>query len=117
LYHKGYNITGSTKIIHRYLLKEVSELLMYYLWLVLPFWQQLDILVYKRKDPPLTFLWPKDRGIWDPSRLTRVIAREARLYLDTALGILTYRYLLCGGFKRDYSVDKKVADQQATHGT
>ena len=61
-YHKGYNISGSTKIIHRYLPKEVSELLVYYLWLVLPFWQQLDILVYKRKDPPSTFLWPKGRG-------------------------------------------------------
>jgi hypothetical protein len=36
-YHKGYNITGSTKIIHRYLPKEVSELLVYYLWLILPF--------------------------------------------------------------------------------
>jgi hypothetical protein len=55
-YHKGYNITGSTKIIHRYLPKEVSELLVYYLWLVLPFWQQLDTLVYKRKDPHSTFL-------------------------------------------------------------
>jgi hypothetical protein len=53
-----------------------------------------------------------------------VIAREARLYLDTTLGILTYRHLaiaiswqhlLCGGFKRDYSVDKKIADEQATH--
>jgi hypothetical protein len=125
-YHKGYNITGSTKIIHRYLPKEVSELLVYYLWLVLPFWQQLDILVYKRKDPPSTFLWPKDRGTWDPSRLTRVIAREARLYLDTTLGILTYRHLAiaiswqhlsCGGFKRDYGVDKKIADEQATHGS
>jgi hypothetical protein len=55
-YHKGYNITGSTKIIHRYLPKEVSELLVYYLWIILPFWQQLDILVYKRKDPHSTFL-------------------------------------------------------------
>lgn len=54
-----------------------------------------------------------------------MIAREARLYLDTALGILTYRHLaiaisrqhpLCGGFKRDYGVDKNVADKQATHG-
>lgn len=36
-YYKGYNITGSTKIIYRYLPKEVSELLVYYLWLVLPF--------------------------------------------------------------------------------
>ncbi|KAI1522763.1 hypothetical protein PtrSN002B_012141, partial [Pyrenophora tritici-repentis] len=86
-YHKGYNITGSTKIIHRYLPKEVSELLVYYLWLILPFWQQLDILVYKRKDPHSTFLWPKGSGTWDSSRLTRVIAREARLYLDTTLSI------------------------------
>jgi hypothetical protein len=125
-YHKGYNITGSTKIIHRYLPKEVSELLMYYLWLILPFWRQLDILVYKRKDPHSTFLWPKGNGTWDSGRLTKVIAREARLYLDTALGILTYRHLAiaisrqhlpCGGFKRDYGVDKKIADQQATHGT
>jgi hypothetical protein len=30
-YHKGYNITGSTKIIHRYLPSEASELLVYYL--------------------------------------------------------------------------------------
>ncbi|KAF7441678.1 hypothetical protein A1F99_140160 [Pyrenophora tritici-repentis] len=125
-YHKGYNITGSTKIIHRYLPKEVSELLVYYLWLILPFWQQLDILVYKRKDPHSTFLWPKGSGTWDSSRLTRVIAREARLYLDTTLSILIYRHLAiaisrqhlpCGGFKRDYGVHKKIADQQATHGT
>ena len=30
-YHKGYSVTGSTKIIHRYLPKEVGELLVYYL--------------------------------------------------------------------------------------
>lgn len=30
-YHKGYTITGSTKIIHRYLPKEVGELVVYYL--------------------------------------------------------------------------------------
>jgi hypothetical protein len=30
-YYKGYNITGSTNIIHQYLPKEVSELLVYYL--------------------------------------------------------------------------------------
>lgn len=36
-YHKGYNIFGSTKIIHRYLPKEVSELVVYHLWFILPF--------------------------------------------------------------------------------
>jgi hypothetical protein len=76
-YHKGYNITGTTKIMHRYLPRGVSELLVYYLWLVLPLWQQLDILVYKRKDLPSTFLWPKDKATWDPSRLTKVTPSEA----------------------------------------
>ena len=36
-YYKGYSITGSTKIIYRYLPPEVSELLIYYLQLVVPF--------------------------------------------------------------------------------
>jgi hypothetical protein len=30
-YHKGYSITNSMKIIHRFLPKEVGELLVYYL--------------------------------------------------------------------------------------
>jgi len=30
-YHKGYSTTGNTKIIYRYLPKEVGELLIYYL--------------------------------------------------------------------------------------
>jgi hypothetical protein len=125
-YHKGYNITGSTKIIHRYLPKEVSELFVYYLWLVLPFWEKLDVLVNKRKDPPSTFLWPKGSGSWDTNRLSKVIAREAAFHLDTKLNILSYRHLAiaisrqhlpCGGFKRDYGVDKKLADEQASHGS
>jgi hypothetical protein len=36
-YHKGYSSQGSTKIIQRYLPRTVSELLIYYLWLVIPF--------------------------------------------------------------------------------
>jgi hypothetical protein len=55
-YYKGYNVTSTLKIIHRYLPKEVSELLVYYLWLVLPFWQKLEVLVYKRKEPPSPYL-------------------------------------------------------------
>jgi hypothetical protein len=36
-YHKGYVMSGDIKIIHRYLLREVSELVVHYLWLVLLF--------------------------------------------------------------------------------
>jgi hypothetical protein len=125
-YHKGYNITGSTKIIHRYLPKEVSELLVYYLWLVLPFSQKLDMLVYKRIAPLSSFLWPKGTESWKASRLTSVLSREGGAHFKTPLNILIYRHiaiaisrqhLSSGGFKRDYGVDKKLADEQATHGT
>lgn len=127
-YYKGYNVTGSTKIIHRFLPREVSELLVYYLWLVLPFWQQLDVLYNKRTEPPSTFLWPlaTGRGSWDVNRLSRVISREATECLKTRLNIMVYRHiaiaisrqhLTSGGFKRDYGIDKKLADEQATHGS
>jgi hypothetical protein len=36
-YYKGYSIQGSAKIIHLYLLHEISELVVYYLQLVLLF--------------------------------------------------------------------------------
>ena len=41
-YHKGYEVKGDVKIIHRYLLREVGELVVWYLWLVLPF-----VIVYE----------------------------------------------------------------------
>lgn len=41
-YHKGYSVSNSTKIIHRFLSKPVSELVVYYLWLVMPFAQNLE---------------------------------------------------------------------------
>jgi hypothetical protein len=47
---EGYSITNSTKIIHRYLPQEVSELLVYYLWLVLPFCTQLKLLALNSKE-------------------------------------------------------------------
>jgi hypothetical protein len=58
-YHKGYTITGTTKIIHRYLPSEVRELLVYYIWLVMPFLDQLSKLAklpgFKRSTTP--YLW------------------------------------------------------------
>jgi hypothetical protein len=49
-FHKGYSTTGDTKIIHRYLPKEVGELLVYYLWLVQPFCRNLEMLALRRRD-------------------------------------------------------------------
>lgn len=44
-YHKGYSVSGDVKIIHQYLPREVGELLVYYMWLVLPFQQRLEAIV------------------------------------------------------------------------
>jgi hypothetical protein len=55
-FHKGYSTTGDTKIIHRYLPKEVGELLMYYLWLVQPLCRSLEMLALRRRDLPSPFL-------------------------------------------------------------
>ncbi|KAF6806228.1 hypothetical protein CMUS01_14418, partial [Colletotrichum musicola] len=41
-YHKGYRTTGQAKVVHRYLPREVGELLVWYMWLVLPFWQEVQ---------------------------------------------------------------------------
>ncbi|PVH67376.1 hypothetical protein DL98DRAFT_443769, partial [Cadophora sp. DSE1049] len=40
-YYKGYRSSSNIKIIHWYLPREVRELLVYYLWLVLLFYKKL----------------------------------------------------------------------------
>ncbi|KAM7208117.1 telomere-linked helicase 1, partial [Rhypophila decipiens] len=56
LYHKNYRSSEQVKIIHRYLPREAGELLVWYLWLVLPFWQQVQGIV-KGADDASGFLW------------------------------------------------------------
>ena len=127
-YHKGYSASGNTKIIHRYLPREVGELLVYYLWLVQPFCKKLELLVLRRKDLPSPFLWavPGSLEPWNSSRLSRVLQRESKEALGVALNIQVYRHLAvamsrkhlsCGGFKRDYDVDDTMVDTQASHTT
>ena len=55
-YHKGMNNLKRGKIIHRYLPREVGELLVWYLLLVLPFWQDITGLI-KGADRVNSFLW------------------------------------------------------------
>jgi hypothetical protein len=58
-YHKSFRATGQAKVIHRYLPREVSELLVWYLWLVLPFWQQVQGII---KDAGIrsSYSWPDE---------------------------------------------------------
>lgn len=55
-YHKNYRSTGNVKVIHRYLPREIDELLVWYLWLVLLYWQQVQGVI-KQADNRSAFLW------------------------------------------------------------
>ena len=41
-YHKNIRQTSKGKVIHRYMPREVGELVVYYLWFSSPFWHQVD---------------------------------------------------------------------------
>jgi hypothetical protein len=125
-YHKGYSTTGNTKIIHRYLPKEVGELVVYYLWLIQPFRRKLEMLALRRRDLPSPFLWAKTGSLepWDSSRLSRILQHETRKAFGVTMNISIYRHLAvaisrkhlkCGGFKRDYGVEEAGFDRQGSH--
>ncbi|CEL06420.1 hypothetical protein ASPCAL09597 [Aspergillus calidoustus] len=40
-YHKGFHASNDIKLIHRYVPRAVGELIVWYIWLVLPFTEQL----------------------------------------------------------------------------
>lgn len=129
--HKRYSVSGSTKIIHRYLPQNVSTLLVYYLWLVQPFCQQLRLLALDQKVEPPSFLWARitKSGIvpWSSLRLTNVLRQEFKHGLDTEAAILLWRHaaiaisrrhLRCAPFNNDYGTESRptVYDNQTTHG-
>jgi hypothetical protein len=123
-YHKGYTCTGSTKIIHRYLPKELSELVVYYLWIIHPFLRELDLLIPGSKPLGSSFLWPDGEGSWNSQRLSTILKRETinafkapmtiPIYRHVAIAI-SRRHLNGGGFKRDYDIGDRVGDLQTTH--
>ena len=59
----SYNKTG-VKVIHRFVPREVSELVVYYLWLVQPFVRALQKMVFDQKEYR-AFIWePKPEEQW-----------------------------------------------------
>jgi len=93
-YHKGYNITGTEKIIHRYLPQEVGEILLLYVWLVLPMRQQLQKLVFDDEEIPSAFLWSMDRcKKWTGDRMREVLKRESDRLIGVPLNKKSYRHL------------------------
>ena len=100
-YHKGYAVSGDVKIIHRYIPREVGELLVYYMWLVLPFQQRLEAMVWE-KEVISSHMWPADPSgrKWTSDRLREALKRESRVGLGQELTIAAYREIAIGISRR-----------------
>jgi superfamily II DNA or RNA helicase len=96
-YHKGYNITGTEKIIHRYLPLEVGEIVLWYIWLVLPMRQQLQQLALNNDEIPSAFLWSVDGRSnskkWTGESFRKVLKRESDQLIGVPLNKKSYRHI------------------------
>ncbi|KAE8555303.1 hypothetical protein EYB25_003851 [Talaromyces marneffei] len=92
-YHKGYQVSGDVKIIHRYLPREVGELLVWYLWLVLPFQRRIDAWMHQREDiNPHIWASAPWEPTWTSERVRRILQRESTVGLSgQTLNIASYR--------------------------
>ena len=64
-YHKGFYASNDTKVIHRYLPREIGEMVVQYIWLVTLFIKMLEIYQrrYREEGPPAAceeYLWSPD---------------------------------------------------------
>ncbi|KAI9034735.1 uncharacterized protein KD926_006348, partial [Aspergillus affinis] len=106
-YHKGFHVSNDVKIIYRYLPREVGELIIYYLWLVQPFVEQLDTWLEKQSPAPRdplsqhqrALLWEPDPGtrrMWSSDRFRDVLKRETERRLGQAIHAAAYRNIAIG---------------------
>lgn len=99
-YHKGYTTSGRLKIIHRFMPAQISLFIVQYLWLVLPFYEQLTVYYY----PHLTlsdFLWPNLVDTTYTSTIVRTaLQRESLLRLGQTLDLQSYRHIAIGISRR-----------------
>jgi Orsellinic acid/F9775 biosynthesis cluster protein D len=99
-YHKGYSMEGSTRITHRFLSKEISEMFVLYLWLILPFKQYLEAMRSATPSAaPSPLIWSpcntsgKSKKKWDTERICKALEKESMEILKSKLQILIYRHV------------------------
>ncbi len=91
-YHKGYSFEGSSKIIHRYLPQEVGALLVYYLWLLRPFQEQVEVSHYHKLSTH-GYLWGSgvEDAKWTSDRVRRLNQGECGIGIDQEVNISSCR--------------------------
>jgi superfamily II DNA helicase RecQ len=105
-YHKGYQHSGSTKVINRYLPKALGEIFVRYLVLVVPFCQQIQVASsYGGVISP--FIWEKnfvrpqnmgsdDHGLaqlWSSDRMRRILQEKSNEFVGCRLTVSTWRHV------------------------
>ena len=80
-YHKGFSASNNAKIIHRYVPREVGELVVKYLWLVEPFIAALQTVRVEDSEGQSHMMWqPEAEEEWLPDEdeeLDEFITEEA----------------------------------------
>jgi superfamily II DNA or RNA helicase len=133
-YHKGFYASNDAKIIHRFLPREVGELLVWYLWLVLPFverlsWYQLQVrgghapqsIERERTVRQWAYLWSPDPHTgreWTSDRFRQVLTRETGIGLHgTTINVSAYRNIAIGISRRFLRESSVFPQNQFDDGT
>lgn len=65
MYHKNAGSTGKSKVIHRYMPREVGELMVYYLWFAVPFWEKIEHATTGEPVKTSAYIWePELEKAW-----------------------------------------------------
>ena len=104
-YYKGYSISGGTRLIYRYLPREVGELLVYYLWLIYPFYSRISLSVLKKPYNEYLFEDPTRKRTSKTTRITSdrlssIFRRETLAGIGISLNPSAYRHISIGISRR-----------------
>ena len=136
-YHKGYNISGDVKVIHRFLPREVGALMIWNAWLIRPAWNALRQMNSGEGEFRQQWnIWHADaRGwAWTPARISREMKRISEEALGEGMTLQSWRDISIavsrkylrkgeGRFKHDEedwdneTQEDEIEDMQAGHGT
>jgi hypothetical protein len=99
-YHKGYQHTGSTKVINRYLPRALGEVFVRYLVLVVPFCQQIQIdggcgevispFVWEKSFVRPQRLGSDDDGLvqlWSSDKMRRILEANSNEFLGCKITV------------------------------
>jgi len=122
---------GTTKITHRFLPKVVSEMMVHYLWLILPFKQFLESMRTANPNAvPSPFIWSdcktagRSRKKWDTDRVSELFQKESEEILKTKLNVQMYRHITIAIARKHLRKDlfiasdsenEKAWDEQCVH--